>query len=351
MSNRFSDNHIGSEFSASLRATFFATAARVLLRPLPLTELDRTSAGRAGTYFTIARLLPLFEQYAIEYVPALKAELALLSPYTPETFRNGEEEMLKTGLSAANPERDSLADILHQLTAISTTADRDVLYVKAIRSGAMNGDSRIREFAEKIDNPSLKESARSFAALVLARHAIEKNDPEKALKVVNDKNLSSLHRAWVLAEVSRLLKKSEPERALNALNEAAVAANSIGIGEQDRVYALVCVSLPLIELDRTRSWSVMSDIVKAANAVPGYIGERGKLYALLRTRNVVATINAEEPSFDMLRVFDSFAKDDLQLAISLADNLTGEGPRSSASLAIARSVLNRSKSQVASVKR
>jgi hypothetical protein len=341
VSNRFADATVHPELSPALRATFFAIAARILLRPTTSIELDHTSAGRAGTYFTIARLLPLFEQYASNYLPALKAQLTVLAPDAPEAFRNGAEDMLTVGLVPADSDSDSLARILDQLDDAKSSAERDVIYVKAIRAGAIGRDGRIGEFAEKIDNLALKERARSFAALALVRRAISRKKPEAAWRIVNDGYLPPLQRTWALAEIARQLKKSNPERALEALNEAAVEANRIGVGEHDRVYALVCVSQSLFEFDHERWWNGVSDIIKAANAVPAFAAEEGKLYALLRTRNVIATIDAAESSFDMVKVFTSLANDDLQVAVTVANSLVGEAPRASANLAIARSVLNR----------
>lgn len=341
VSNQFGDGIVQPELSSALRNTFFATAARILLRPINPTELDNTSAGRAGTYFTIARLLPLFEQYASNYLPALKAQLTVLAPDAPETFRNGAEDMLKMGLVPTRFDSDSLAHILDQLDNATNSADRDVIYVRAIRAGAITGDGRIGEFAEKIDNPTLKERARSFAALALVRRALSRKKLEAAWRIVNDGYLPPLQRTWALTEIARQLKNSNPERALQAVNEAAVEANRIGVGEQDRVYALVCVSQALFELDRGRWWNGVSDIVKAANAVPAFAAEEGKLYALLRTRNVIATIDAAEPSFNLVTVFATLANDDLQVAVTVANSLVGEAPRATANLAIARSVLNR----------
>jgi hypothetical protein len=351
VSNQFSDAIIQPDVSPTLRATFFAVAARILLRSINLSELDRTSAGRAGTYFTIARLLPLFEKYAVDYLPALKTQLAILAPNAPETFRNGEEEMLKVGLVSTSADSDSMPDILDQLDKAKSGTDRDVLYVKAIRAGAISGDSRIREFAEKIDNLNLRDRARSFSAVALVRRAIDKKDPEGAWRIVDDGYLSVLHRTWALAEIARLLRKSNPERALQAINDAAVEANRLGIGEQDRIYALVCVSQILFELDRDRWRNMVYDLIKAANAVPAFAGEEGRLYALFRTRDVIATIDSAEPSFNMMKVFESLATDDLQIAVSMANSLAGEAPRSSASLAIARSVLNRPKQSLSTVRR
>ena len=48
-----------------LRATFFQSAASILLRPLPPPgQPDQSSSGLDGKYLVIKRLLPFFEQFA-----------------------------------------------------------------------------------------------------------------------------------------------------------------------------------------------------------------------------------------------------------------------------------------------
>jgi hypothetical protein len=54
---------------------------------------------------------------------------------------------------------------------------------------------------------------------------------------------------------------------------------------------------------------------------------------------MVATLDFEAPGFDLRGIFGSLAKDDLQRAIQLARGFTGEDPRATAILAIARAVL------------
>src|SRR5207237_4376942 len=46
-----------------LRLAFFQTAVGVLLRPERAPEQDESTAGIAGTYMVVKRLMPLFEQY------------------------------------------------------------------------------------------------------------------------------------------------------------------------------------------------------------------------------------------------------------------------------------------------
>jgi hypothetical protein len=173
LSNRWSEATPTTQPPAGLRATFLDIAAHILLRPLPPPDQDRTSAGRAGTYFTIARLLPLFEKYAPDHVSALNERLALLSPDTPTPYKNNESDMLTVGIVPEDPGSDDLSNILAQLSGSTSSSERDFIYVNAVRAAAVKGDERIRELASKIENTDLRKRTRSFADFVTVRKAFE----------------------------------------------------------------------------------------------------------------------------------------------------------------------------------
>ena len=347
ISNQFGDTAQSYNLSPQLRARFFRVAATILTRPPQPPEQDLTLAGRAGTYFTIARLLPMFEVHAPNYVPALNTQLSMLAADAPETFRNGQDAMLRVGLAPTTSGGDTVSDILDQLKGVATSAERDTLYVKAIREGAGKGDPRIRQFADKIEDDNLRERARSFADLAVVRNAISKKDLDLALAIVRNGYLASLHRVWAMGEIGNLLRSTDSAVALQLLDDANAEAHRIDMGDPNRVYALSCVAAAFLMVDHFRSWSVAADVIKAANAVPGFTGEDAKLSARLRSKNVTSMINADEPSFNIANLFELLAKDDLQLALSTANGLSGEPSRAAASLAVARSILDKQKARPA----
>jgi hypothetical protein len=346
VSNQFG-NAVQANPSPELRARFFDIAANILLRQLQPADQDITVAGRAGTYFTIARLLPMFEANAPNYVPALNTQLAMLALDAPETFRNGQEPMLRVGLVSDASAGNNVTDILDQLRGAESSAERDTLYVKAIREGANKSDPRIRQFADKIEDENLRERARSFADLVLVRNAISKKDVDAALSIVRNGYLVSLHRVWSMGEVARLLLNTDPAGAAQLLDEASAEAHRIDLGDPNRVYALSCVGSAFFAIDHFRSWDVATDVIKAANAVPGFTGEDAKISARLRVQNVIAMTSTKEPSFNIVNLFELLANDDLQLALSTANGLKGETSRAAATLAVARSVLDKQKTKAA----
>jgi hypothetical protein len=345
VANQFGDGPQTADVPAQLRARFFDVAAPILLRPVPPPDRDQTVGGRAGAYFTIARLLPSFETYAPSYVTPLNNQLQALSSDAPETFRSGQDPMLRAGFASQTQSSDELASTLDQLANAGSPSERDTLYVKAIRQGLSNGDSRIRQFAEKIENDSLREQARSFTDLAAVRMALSKNDAEAGLQLVRNNYLQSLHRVWAMTEVARLIRKSNSQVALDLLDNADTEAHKIDMGDPSRVYALACVGAAFLEVDRFRAWAISTDVVKAANSIPGFTGEDAKLSARLRSRNVIAMINADEPSFSISNFLTLLAGDDLQLALSTTNGLTGDSARALTSLALARAVLERSRAK------
>lgn len=325
---------------AGIRAGFFRVAGDVLLRPLPAPDRDQTSAGRGGAYFTIARLLPLFGQYAPERVPALNARLALLAQDTPETYKSNANGMLTAGLVREDPARDDLSNILDQLPGTAGTT-RDLIYVKAIRVAAMKGDRRVREFADQISNADLRKRARAFADFVIVRKALDGKDVEGALHILRNGELQPLQRVWAYAEAARLVSESDVSRTVQMLEDAASEAQSIKAGELERVHALSCVASNYFKVDRARAWDVTAEVVKASDAIPSLAADDGKLVARLQVRGVAAMVTFDVPSFNLTNLFELLAKDDFQRADSTAESLKGETPRATAKLAVARYLLGR----------
>lgn len=343
IANQFGDASQRADISPSLRAAFFQMAATVLLRPAPAPGQDFSSAGRAGTYFTIARLLPLFEQYAPAFVPALKTQLSALALDVPESFTSGQESMLRLGLIPGATSGESVAQILQQLTPASSSDERNLIYVKAIRAGMPSADVRMREWANSIEDQALKDRAVAFVDFVLLRAALNKKDVESASRIILERHLPPLQQVWAQLELSRLLRRSEPERASQLLEDADVEAHKIPVGQPERAYALSGLATAFFTIDRFRSWSVAAEVVKAGNAIPSFSGEEAKLTARLRLKNVMCMVDYDEPSFNVANLFSLLATDDAEVALSTATNLTSEALRAAAHLSIARSILDRQK--------
>jgi hypothetical protein len=348
--NPFADEKQLGDYSPELRSAFFRVAGSILLRPSPLPAQDVSSAGRAGTFFTIARLLPLFEQYSPSTVPALKTQMLMLTPDAPEAWKNEDDLMLRAGLVSKRPETEPVESLEQQLAKASSSAERDLLYLKAIQTGAGRGDVQIRNFAGKIEDVTLREQARTFADLAIVRTAVNTKDADEVLRIVREGYLAPLHRVWALATLASRLGTNDPVRAMDFLNEATIEARRIRVGDPTRAYALVCVAQSFIDLGKFKTEEIGFELVNAVNGVTDFNVDGGKLYAQIRARNLVAMINSKEPSFSMAFFFERLSKQDAQQAISLATDVKPDAPRAAVTIAIAGQILKSQNSAAVSLR-
>jgi hypothetical protein len=333
------DRITAPNISTELRAAFLRTAAQILLRPLPTPDQDRTLAGRGGLYFTIARLIPLFEQYAPDFAPELRAKMSALAPDAPDRFRNGGDKMLTRGLVPEESQRDEGQEALEKADRSSDPVERDLSYARAALVAARKGDIAARDLTDKIQDSEMRKSARAFVDFTLVEKAIGQKDAQEVLKRIHTGELTTVHRVWALTEAARLMKKSDAKSAAEILDEAATEARRIGTSDPDRARALFGVATRMYEVDRTRAWEIVSEAVKAANSTSEFTGEDAQLVSSFVTPRGTSTTNFDVESFDVGGIFGLLARDDLYRAVELAKNFTTDAPRATATLAIIRAIL------------
>ncbi|MDT7808617.1 MAG: hypothetical protein QOJ70_2430 [Acidobacteriota bacterium] len=331
-----------SDISPQIRAAYFRAAAAILLRPTPTPEQDHTSAGRAGWYMVITRLLPLFDQFAPDKSAALRGKLASLAPDTPEGLRQpGANNALTRGLVPEDPNRDRVGETLGRLDRAKTSDERDAVYVDAVFDAMRQKDGRVEEFLNKIEDAETRKRLRAYIDFEATRAAVSDKDVAEVLRLARGSSLTNIQRAWALTEGARLLAKSEPGRAVELLDEALTEAKErIDPASKERASALVAIATQLVELDRARAWEVMLEVVKASNAAKDYTGEDGALSTRFETKNMTMRSTNSAQSFDLGDIFTRLAHEDLQRAADLARTFDGESPRAFATLAVARSVLD-----------
>lgn len=131
------------------------------------------------------------------------------------------------------------------------------------------------------------------------------------------------------------------------LEEALAESRRISGSDPDRARALTAVAVGLADIDRVRAWETLSEVVKAANGAEAFSGEDSRISSRLQTKFMVVMTNSAAEDFDLLAVFRHLAPADLLRAVQLAKTFTGEAPRAVATLAIARSILEKRKDPVA----
>ena len=331
------------KISPELRLAFLRGAMQILLRPLPPPDQDRTIAGRRGLYFVIARLLPLFDQYAPDLAPELRVQLASLASDVPEDLRTGRSRLLTRGLVTEDPARDEGRESLERAERVADAAERDQWYARAAQLAARKGDASARDLVDKIADSDLRKRARAYVDFMLVSRAIDKKEAQEAMRLLASAELTNIQRVWALLEVARMLKKTDATQAIEVLNEAAIVGRRIGGSDIERARAMVGVATLMFEIDRGRVWEALTEAVKAANSVAAFSGEDAQVSARFSLGRGNTTTNFTVEQFDLDGIFGSLAKEDLYRSIELARGFTADTPRAIATLAVARAVLETKK--------
>lgn len=342
--SRYREDGGPTDISPALRNAFLGAAAQVLLRPLPQPEQDQSTSGRNGLYFMIARLLPLFDQFMPQRSAALRAQMAALAQDVTADLREGKNDWLTEGLvpeteGSTNEERDAL-DIANRE---SNPARRNQAYAQAALGAARRGDVRAREYADKIDDTELRRASRAYVDYELVNSALDRKDAEQAVRLARTGEITSIQRLRAYTESAGLLAKASPARAVELLEEALTEAGRIDKSSADHARAFVSVATQMFKINPSRGWEIMAEAVRAANSADGFTGEDGRVTARFVTRNSTSISSASVPSFDLAGIFASMAREDFNRAVELAKEFKAEAPRSAATIAIARTVLNEKK--------
>ncbi len=327
------------ELPPSVRSAFFGVAAQVLLRPSPPPDQDRTSAGRTGKFMVMRRLLPLFEEFEPEMAATLRAQIAALTADVPPGLRGNENRAITRGIA---DEPDNSGESMQQRLDRAQTADeRDFIYAEYATALAGKGEARARDLVDKIEDSETRKSVRGYTDFQLAERAVQNKDATEAARLVKIGELSGIQRVWIYTRIARLLMETDRLRAVEALEAAVTEARRLEGGNPERPKGLLAAASGMISGDRVRAWELISEAVKAANAAENYTGEDGSVVSRLQTRQMVLVNNAQSEDFNLSGAFRALARDDFQRAIDTAKGLTGEGPRSLAILAIARTALEK----------
>ena len=331
------------EVDARLRNNFLKVAFNILMQPVPAPDQDRTTSGRSGKYLMIKRLLPLFEQYAADLAPNLRTQMTALASYVPPDMQQGENRAVSVGIQPESSEGDPLQRMQERLDHATKSDDRDAIYADYAVALSQEGDARGKDLVDKIENTELRKSVKAYTDFQLVQNAIRDKDVAEVTRLVKSGELTSIQKVWALTSGAKLVLATERSRAADLLEEALAESRRISASDPDRARALTAVAVGFGEIDRVRSWEILGEVVKAANSAEAYTGEDSRIASRLQTRYMVVMNQSTAEDFDLLAVFRHLARADLLRAIQLAKTFNGEAPRAVATLAIARSVLEKRK--------
>jgi hypothetical protein len=329
------------EVDPTLRNNFLKVAFQILMQPLAAPDQDRTTSGQTGKYLVIKRLLPLFEQYAPDLAPGLRTQMTALASYVPAMMQQGENRAVTIGIQPESEDGDPAQRMQERLDRAKTSEERDAIYADYAVAFSDDGDPRAKDLVDKIENTELRKSVKAYTDFQLVQLAVRKKDVTEITRLVKTGDLTSIQKVWALTSAAKLVVAQERSRATDLLDEALAESRRISGSDPDRARALTAVAVGLAEVDRVRAWEVLSEVVKAANGAEAYTGEDSRISSVLRTKMMVVATNSTAEDFDLLAVFRHLAHADLLRAIQLAKTFTGEAPRAVATLAIARTVLDK----------
>jgi hypothetical protein len=324
-----------------VRTSFLRVAAQILMQPSPAPEQDQSSSGRLGKYLVIKRLLPIYEQYEAELADSLRTQMTALASYVPGEFQQGPNRAVTVGLQNDSVEGDPYERMQQRLDRASNTNLRDAIYADYAVALTEKGDLRARDLVDKIENAELRKNVKAYTDFQLTQLAVRNKDATEVTRLAKTGELSSIQKVWAFTTAAKLVAASERSRASDLLEEALAESRRISGNNPDKARALTAVAAGFGEFDPVRSWETLNEVIKAANSAEGFTGEDSQIFSRLQTEQMVVATSATAEDFDLLSVFRVLSRADLLRAIQVAKGFTGEAPRAVATLAIARSVLEK----------
>ena len=334
------ETNAAPDLPVEVRNKFFQVAAGILLRPSPPPNQDRTSAGLIGRYIVMKRLLALFERYAPDSAVALRSQLTALAEHGSIRLEDAEEDFLRQAIERESNAGNPIDGLEERLSRAKTEQERQEIYSDIAAALAARGDLKAQEIADKIENRYRREMTRQFVDLSLFRLAIARKDVATATRLARSESLNHVQRTWALTQIARLLLKSDRTRALETLEEALAEARRIDADDANRAQLMIGIANQFLTTDNVRPWEVAAEAVKAANAVETFSGDDSALTIALLASSGLKLIELDTGN---LAAFVSLlAKLDFIRANDLAKSFKYDEPRAVATLAIARTALEKS---------
>jgi hypothetical protein len=337
------NRRLSIEVSPELRTAFFQFAAGMLLKPLPTPGPDGNTDILETNYLVLKRLLPFLEQNAPpNVIESFQAQFNLLDSQVSEFTRRLKSPIMNPDEKLAESLRtDQERSLLERLAQAKNSSERDSLQLQLALLHSQTGDMRARDEVSKIDDLETRKAALAFIDMSLARKAIEKNSSDQALELVMKGELNHVQKTWVLTKCARRLLATDKQRATELIDAAITEAQRIDGSDPLFPGALLAIANALLAIDPTRVWEATFAAVKAANSASGFTGEDASLNYRLDVKGPISSGSIGDPDFNVAGIFGRLAHQDFDRAVELARGFQGEGPRAMATIALAKSVLEK----------
>jgi hypothetical protein len=335
---------------------FYDLVVAYLLRPGPARgRATSPTQERVARFVVLGRLIPLFEQGGAEYaqyVPVMRSQLASLSSEMEAGRRDALSAQFElTSLTGKNA-RDPLAPQLEQLARAGDKYERDRISLGIARRAARERLwDRAGRAAYVIEDADLRRAALAFivvsqiADISRAYKDDREDDFESVARFVRRADAPPFASAWGLAQAAVIAARKGSMEEINALlSEAQSYAERADRDSRQRVAAYAVITDAAARVSTARAWDFFSELVRAANSTPDYMGDET---TLATSGNATANSELSEElsiasdSFRLDRVFATMARIDFDKTLGQAQALTGEIPRAYARIAAARAALGK----------
>jgi len=337
---------------------FYNLAASVLLRPLTQRDGPLTMQELMARFYATGRLLPFFENTSASYAayaPALRARHSELfneieaSRRAQVSSQFGVDSMTPAGFV------DPLRSQADQLSRATDSAERERIAIVMVRTAVRNKYwDRARRAAAEIEDVERRRAALTFIQVqqikdISAAYAEEKEDDfESVVKFVREADVPPFARAWGLAQAAVIAARKRnaqtSQTVAGLINEAESYAARAAQGTPERVAAYGAVTTAAARVDAARAWSLLRELVKAANSVEDFTGDEVsfELVADESSANETTTrFSVEAEAFRLDGIFATMAHLDFDKALAESRALDGDVPQAFATIAIARTVLEK----------
>jgi hypothetical protein len=330
-----------AQVGPQLQLAFFQTARAVLLRPQPPPAQDQSTAGVAGKYMVLKRLLPLFEQHAPrEIAAAARAHFEALSASVGDGVRQGDDEWVRKGISPESAPAEQEHPLLEEVERAGNSDERDQLYFKLALLALGKDDGAAHDYVDKIADTAFRRRGRAWLDWDMVMRAVESKKVNAAMELARGGELTPIQRVWVWTRVAKLLSDNDRDKASALLDDALSEVRLIERTDAYRARGLLAVANALRPLDPTRAWDVLADAIEAANAVEGFTGEGGVIALTVNSKSQILKKTDAVPEFNIEGAFGEAAKADFDRAAHMARSFKGEAARVNAIITISRVVIN-----------
>jgi hypothetical protein len=323
------------EVSASIRSLFLNSAAQVLLRP------SSDPAAQRISYMIATRLLPLFEQFNPNLATQIRSKLNEISPVIPSNFKTPDVvNNVRKGLINSDGS-ESLQEMLDQASHLPEGNSRNRVYIRAAISAAESGDNNATKIVHEINNSELRDQVRAYVFMLLAKHALERKDKQKALEFARSDALSPIERVWIYTHAVDVIKTRRAVDVFDEMMEAVPLARRIDASDRNQPRALIGIALQLMRFNSQLAKPYLVEALQAANKADSFDSEDTTLEIRLETPVGDWGNFLDAPDFSLKNLFRELTKADFFQAVDMIDNLKSKEARSVATLAVTETVLSK----------